>query len=92
MLLKKWSLRLFISLFILSPHDLMPSTQTQIHYPEIEFKYDWRGRSMDFIGSLYYGNPVTNELIKQLEKQLPDLIATWQKDAPVLGRIDQLFV
>lgn len=85
MLFKKQLLMsLFISFVMLSTQNLIASPTTPMHCPEIEFKYDWRGRCIDFIGSLYYGNPVTNELVEQLEQQLPDFIATWERDAPIL--------
>lgn len=53
------------------------------YYPEIKFSYDWRSCIMDTIAGFYYGNVVTDEMQKQLEKQLPILIAAWRKDAQI---------
>jgi hypothetical protein len=58
--------------------------QSQTEYPEITFKYDWRSYVMDLVGSFYFSCPVTEDSNKQLNMQLPGLIAAWERDAPIL--------
>ncbi len=60
------------------------STEPHAKYPEIEFKYDWRGYIMDFFGRWYFDAPITEHLKNQLTNQLPELITAWEINAPIL--------
>lgn len=84
--------KFFITFFILT-ECLEASAQTpQAHYPEIEFKYDWRSYVMDIIGGLYFGTPVTEDMNKQFDNQLPKFVNTWTKDAPIFfGEVFSVF-
>lgn len=69
----------------------------QVPYPELTFKYDWRGKCIDFIGCLFFQNTLGFKKISAVEKEqfqtkLPALIAYWHQQAPILfGEIIAVF-
>lgn len=66
--------------------------QTEVRYPELTFKYDWRSRIIDAVGGLVFRNNVNPEQRNQLAKQLPDFIVAWERDAPILfGEVFNFF-
>lgn len=92
MLLKKIWTRLLVSVLCLGTNCFGEFTEAESLYPEIEFEYDWKSYIMDLVGGFYFGTPVTDDLKKQLDEQLPEFIAAWERDAPIIfGEVFSFF-
>jgi len=75
--------KFILSIIVLLNIFIFPS-ESQLNYPKLAFKYDWRGKMMDAAINLYYQNDTIAKLKNKLDNQLPNLIAAWQSQAPVL--------
>lgn len=65
-------------------------------YPQVNFVYDWRSKSIDMLGHLFFdgwhGFETTNNQKNELEEKLPQLIDIWNQQAPILfGEIFSVF-
>lgn len=84
--LKKRRLKSAVIIFCLLHNSI---NANQLFVPEITFTYNWASHIMDFIGGLYFRIAVTLEQQRQLQQQLPDFIAAWDKNAPIF--FDEIF-
>ena len=83
--------RLYKYLFILITFStLLTKSQTQLpFYPNISFKYDFRGKCIDLIGRLIFKNRLGWKKIdatqqEEFEINFPILISYWKRQAPIL--------
>lgn len=56
--------------------------QPSFLYPQLSFKYDWKSKILDFLGSCFF-KKVQKGHKQQLEKQLPILIGAWEKNCSI---------
>jgi hypothetical protein len=59
---------------------LIAKASSSVICPEITFTYDWRSHVRDVVASFYYKTPVTEQIRRQLDIQLPMFRAAWNKD------------
>ena len=71
------------SIFVINV-DNCATAQSQISYPKLTFKYDWRSYLIDAVGRLYFKTTVNAGYRNQLTKQLPLFTKVWQQNAPLL--------
>lgn len=93
-LIKNKYITLYILMAFYLPFQIIKSDNLRNNlerYPELTFKYDWRGSIIDFIGSIVFKNKVSASHTKELEKQLPILVKAWEQNAPILFNEVSLF-
>jgi len=75
------------------PIVLDTDTESSVAYPQLTFVYDWRSKSIDLLGHLFFsgwrGLEIDNDQKNELQKKLPQLIAVWDQQAPIL--FDEIF-